>query len=83
MNNKSLSLGVLITGICLAIIILFWLFGGLETPKSLNELRNFLAGIFCAHCILLVGIGIYTARQTIRSKYKNFATTRKSISTAI
>lgn len=46
MNNKSLSLGVLITGIWLAIILLFWLFGGLETPKSLNELGDFLAGIF-------------------------------------
>ena len=46
MNNKSLNLGVLITGIWLAIILLFWLFGGLETSKSLNELRDFLAGIF-------------------------------------
>lgn len=46
MNKKSLNLGIAITVIWLGVIGLIWIFGGLKAPKSLNELGDFLAGIF-------------------------------------
>ena len=46
MNQKSLNWGIGITVVWLAAILLFWFFGGLKLPESLNELGDFLAGIF-------------------------------------
>ena len=46
MNKKSLYWGIGITVVWLAVIISFWIFGGLKSPQSLNELGDFLAGIF-------------------------------------
>ena len=46
MNQKSLNWGIGITVVWLAVIVAFWIFGGLESPSSLNELGDFLAGIF-------------------------------------
>lgn len=46
MNKKSLNLGIAITVIWLGVISLIWIFGGLKAPESLNELGDFLAGIF-------------------------------------
>ncbi|OTG61631.1 hypothetical protein B9T29_10745 [Acinetobacter sp. ANC 3903] len=46
MNKKSLYWGIGITVVWLAVIISFWIFGGLKSPQSLNEFGDFLAGIF-------------------------------------
>ena len=46
MNKKSLNWAIAITVIWLGVIGLTWFFGSLESPKSLNELADFLAGIF-------------------------------------
>ena len=46
MNQKSLNWGIGITVVWLAVIVAFWIFGGVESPSSLNELGDFLAGIF-------------------------------------
>ncbi|EEY90821.1 hypothetical protein HMPREF0017_00591 [Acinetobacter lwoffii SH145] len=46
MNQNSLNWGIGITVIWLAVITSFWIFGGLSSPTSLNELGDFLAGIF-------------------------------------
>ncbi|WP_228145903.1 hypothetical protein [Acinetobacter terrae] len=46
MNQKSLNWGIGITVVWLAVIVAFWIFGGLKSPTSLNELGDFLAGIF-------------------------------------
>lgn len=46
MNQKSLNWGIGITVIWLVVIVAFWIFGSLGSPKSLNELGDFLAGIF-------------------------------------
>jgi hypothetical protein len=46
MNKRSLTIGIIVTAICIAIIVFIYLFTGLEHPKSLNELGDFLAGVF-------------------------------------
>lgn len=46
MNKRSLTIGVIVTAIWIAIIVFIYLFTGLEHPKSLNELGDFLAGVF-------------------------------------
>jgi type II secretory pathway pseudopilin PulG len=46
MNIKRLSGGAFITVIWFLIIVFIFLFTGLEHPDSLNELGDFLAGIF-------------------------------------
>ncbi|WP_228305187.1 hypothetical protein [Acinetobacter sp. WY4] len=45
MNQNSLNWGIRITVVWLAVIFLFWFFGDLKNPTSLNELGDFLAGI--------------------------------------
>ncbi|VTX66414.1 hypothetical protein [Acinetobacter ursingii] len=46
MNKKSLSTGIIVTAIWVTIIVLIYFFTGLGHPKSLNELGDFLAGVF-------------------------------------
>lgn len=46
MNKKSLILGMVITVIWIGFITCIFLFAGMEQPKSLNELGDFLAGVF-------------------------------------
>ena len=46
MNKRSLTIGILVTVIWIAIIVFIYLFTGLEHPKSLNEFGDFLAGVF-------------------------------------
>lgn len=46
MNQKSLRFGIGITVVWLILIIGFALFGKMTFPQSLNELGDFLAGIF-------------------------------------
>ena len=46
MNIKRLNGGAFITVIWFLIIVFIFLFTGLEHPDSLNELGDFLAGIF-------------------------------------
>ncbi|WP_227518806.1 hypothetical protein [Acinetobacter sp. ANC 4169] len=57
MNQKSLKWGIGITVIWLSVIIAFWIFGGLTSPKSLNELGDFLAGIFAPVAFLWLILG--------------------------
>ncbi|KGT48849.1 MULTISPECIES: hypothetical protein [Acinetobacter] len=45
MNQRSLVWGIGITVAWLVVIFLFWFFGDLKSPTSLNELGDFLAGI--------------------------------------
>ena len=46
MNKRSLTIGIVVTVIWIAIIVCIYLFTGLEHPKSLNEFGDFLAGVF-------------------------------------
>ena len=46
MNKRSLTTGIVVTVIWIAIIVCIYLFTGLEHPKSLNEFGDFLAGVF-------------------------------------
>lgn len=46
MNKKSLIFGIAVTLVWLTIIVLISIFGDLTYPLSLNELGDFLAGIF-------------------------------------
>ena len=46
MNKKNLNWAIAITVIWLGVIGSTWLFGSLKSPKSLNELGDFFAGIF-------------------------------------
>ena len=57
MNDKSIKLGFGITVIWLAVIGLFCFYGNLESPKSLNELGDALAGIFAPVAFLWLVLG--------------------------
>lgn len=57
MNKKSLNWGMGITVVWLAIIFIFWFFGDLKSPISLNELGDFLAGIFAPVAFLWLVLG--------------------------
>ena len=57
MNQKSLYWGMGITAVWLAVIIAFWIFGGLKPPSSLNELGDFLAGIVAPIAFLWLILG--------------------------
>lgn len=57
MNQNSLNWGIGITVIWLAVITSFWIFGGLSSPTSLNELGDFLAGIFAPIAFLWLILG--------------------------
>lgn len=46
MNKKNLNRAIAITVIWLGGIGLTWIFGSLKSPESLNELGDFLAGVF-------------------------------------
>jgi hypothetical protein len=57
MNKKSLNWGIGITVVWLAVIVVFWIFGGLTSPSSLNELGDFLAGAFAPIAFLWLILG--------------------------
>lgn len=57
MNRNSLIWGIRITVLWLAVISLFWFFGNLESPSSLNELGDALAGIFAPVAFLWLVLG--------------------------
>lgn len=57
MNKNSLYWGIGITAFWFAVIISFWIFGGLNSPDSLNELGDFLAGIFAPVAFLWLILG--------------------------
>lgn len=57
MNQNSLNWGIGITVIWLAVIVAFWVFGGLQSPTSLNELGDFLAGVFAPVAFLWLILG--------------------------
>jgi hypothetical protein len=80
MNKRSLTIGILVTVIWIAIIVFIYLFTGLEHPKSLNEFGDFLAGVFAP--VAFFWLRVYAAGQTIRTKYQSFRATRKSASTS-
>lgn len=56
--------GIGITVLWLFVIFLFWFFGDLDSPDSLNELGDFLAGIFAPVAFLWLVLGyIQQGRQ--------------------
>lgn len=57
MNQNSLNWGIRITVVWLAVIFLFWFFGDLKNPTSLNELGDFLAGIVAPIAFLWLILG--------------------------
>lgn len=57
MTKNSLYWGIGITVVWLTVIISFWIFGGLSSPDSLNELGDFLAGIFAPIAFLWLVLG--------------------------
>ncbi|UTO20460.1 hypothetical protein NGC85_05085 [Acinetobacter sp. Z1] len=48
MNKRSLSIGIIATAIWIGFIAYVSIFTGLEQPRSLNELGDFLAGVFAS-----------------------------------
>lgn len=56
-NFIQKNLGFIVTSIWIGGISLFWCLGDLEKPKSLNELGDFLAGIFAPIAFLWLILG--------------------------
>lgn len=64
MNQRSLDFGIRITGWWLLLIVVFAIFGDLTFPQSLNELGDFLAGIFAPIAFFWLVLGyIQQAKQ--------------------
>ena len=64
MNQRSLDFGIGITGWWLLLIVEFAIFGDLTFPQSLNELGDFLAGIFAPIAFFWLVLGyIQQAKQ--------------------
>ena len=64
MNQKSLRFGIGITMLWLLLIIGFAIFDDLTFPKTLNELGDFLAGIFAPIAFFWLILGyIQQAKQ--------------------
>ena len=57
MNQKNLNRAIAITVIWLGGIGLTWIFGSLKSPESLNELGDFLAGVFAPIAFLWLILG--------------------------
>ncbi len=57
MNKKNLNRAIAITVIWLGGIGLTWIFGSLKSPESLNELGDFLAGVFAPIAFLWLILG--------------------------
>ncbi len=64
MNQKSLRFGIGMTLLWLLVIVVFSIFGDLTFPKTLNELGDFLAGIFAPIAFFWLILGyIQQAKQ--------------------
>ena len=70
MNKKSLNWGMGITVVWLAIIFIFWFFGDLKSPISLNELGDFLAGIFAPVAFLWLVLGYVQQGKQLEQNIK-------------
>jgi len=57
MNKKNLNRVIAITVIWLGGIGLTWIFGSLKSPESLNELGDFIAGVFAPIAFLWLILG--------------------------
>ena len=57
MNKKNLNRAIAITVIWLGGIGLTWIFGSLKSPESLNELGDFLTGVFAPIAFLWLILG--------------------------
>lgn len=70
MNQKNLRFGIGITMLWLLLIIGFAIFGDLTFPKTLNELGDFLAGIFAPIAFFWLILGyIQQAKQLEQNTY--------------
>ena len=72
MNQKSLKWGIGITLVWLIVIALFWFFGDLKSPESLNELGDALAGIFAPVAFLWLVLGYRQQGIALDAQIKEF-----------
>lgn len=79
MNQKSLFWGVGISVTWLIIIILFWYFGDLDSPKSLNELGDFLAGIVAPIAFLWLILGYVQQGKQLEQNTKALEQQEKAL----
>ena len=79
MNQKSLNCGIGITVIWLAVITSFWMFGGLSSPTSLNELGDFLAGIFAPIAFLWLILGYVQQGKQLEQNTKALEQQEKAL----
>ena len=79
MNQKSLNCGRGITIVWLAVIFIFWWLGNLDSPKSLNELGDFLAGIFAPVAFLWLVLGYVQQGKQLEQNTKALEQQEKAL----
>lgn len=79
MNQNSLNWGIRITVIWLAVITSFWIFGGLSSPTSLNELGDFLGGIFAPIAFLWLILGYVQQGKQLEQNTKALEQQEKAL----
>ncbi|WP_228152938.1 MULTISPECIES: hypothetical protein [unclassified Acinetobacter] len=79
MNKKSLNWGMGITVVWLAIIFIFWFFGDLKSPISLNELGDFLAGIVAPIAFLWLILGYVQQGKQLEQNSKSIRQQSESL----
>ena len=79
MNQKSLNCGIGITIVWLAVIFIFWWLGNLDSPKSLNELGDFLAGIFAPVAFLWLVLGYVQQGKQLEQNTKALEQQEKAL----
>ena len=79
MTKNSLYWGIGITVVWLTVIISFWIFGGLSSPDSLNELGDFLAGIFAPVAFLWLVLGYIQQGKQLEQNTKALEQQEKAL----
>lgn len=79
MTKNSLYWGIGITVVWLTVIISFWIFGGLSSPDSLNELGDFLAGIFAPVAFLWLVLGYVQQGKQLEQNTKALEQQEKAL----
>uniref|UniRef100_UPI003879CCF4 hypothetical protein n=1 Tax=Acinetobacter lwoffii TaxID=28090 RepID=UPI003879CCF4 len=79
MNQNSLNWGIRITVVWLAVIFLFWFFGDLKNPTSLNELGDFLAGIVAPIAFLWLILGYVQQGKQLEQNTKALEQQEKAL----
>lgn len=79
MNQKSLVWGIVITVIWLLVIALIWFFANLQSPVSLNELGDALAGIFAPIAFLWLVLGYVQQGKQLEQNTKALEQQEKAL----